>query len=270
MPIWPTPSAQRIGHVAAASRGERRERQAARATTRTCDAQVAGIIDTSRAVARDDDHRGERARHDERQHDGGRARVERAGGHQHDAGTREDQRDPGPAVDGSAENTQPSSAAIIGRDRLHEEHVRDGRVVQGEQERARRDREEHGERKARRPMRRNAPRVPHALRQQRRGGASASGRKRRTSGDLRRGVRVEPALRSPAVDHATLPRGSRAVPRGPGAAPGPRNPSRPQSTTGPFGRPSAGIPAACMCSRNETHLSAGSSPATRGNASSDG
>ena len=128
--------------------------------------------------------------------------VERARGHQHHAGAREDERDPRPAVDGLGEKHPAEQRRHHRRRRLHEEHVRDGRVVQGEEERARR--RSRGTRPSRGPSGPSCE-TPAAFRRAR---SRGRGRRARRAANAARpatcvaGLASSPRCARPAVDQA--------------------------------------------------------------------
>ena len=96
----------------------------------------------------DDDHRGERGRHHQRQDDRRGPGLERSRRHQDDTGARKQQGQPRPSVDPLPQEEPGEQRRHHRRRGLHEQDVRDGRVVQREQEDARREAEEHGHREA--------------------------------------------------------------------------------------------------------------------------
>ena len=96
-------------------------------------------------VPRDDDADGEGERHHERGADAEQAAAPRAADHQPHSEQRDRHRDAGPRRDRLAERDPGEQRRGDRRHGLHEEDVRDGRVIQRDDERARRDRRADGD-----------------------------------------------------------------------------------------------------------------------------
>ena len=164
-------------------------------------------------MPRDHDAAGEGERHQEREADPERAAAPRAADHEPDAEQRDHHGEPRPGGDRLAQRDPGEERRRDRRDRLQEEDVRDGRVVEGDDERARRDRgrdrdAETGD--------------AHRAERRRSSGRDCGPRRRRNSATKAKNARPASCVgvstessrcRPPAVDHATAAAAMYSCPR---------------------------------------------------------